>query len=40
MKAFRAKQVFSWIYKKVYNFNDMNNIPKILKGKAKENSLL
>ena len=29
--AFRAKQVFSWIYKKVYNFNDMNNIPKSLK---------
>ena len=24
--AFRAKQVFSWIYKKVYNFNDMNNM--------------
>lgn len=37
--AFRAKQVFSWIYKKVYNFNDMNNIPKSLKEKL-ENSFI
>ena len=26
--AFRAKQVFSWIYKNVYNFEDMKNIPQ------------
>ena len=37
--GFRAKQVFSWIYKKVYNFNDMNNIPKSLKEKL-ENSFI
>ena len=37
--AFRAKQVFSWIYKKVYNFNDMNNIPKSLKERL-ENSFI
>ena len=35
--AFRAKQVFSWIYKEVYNFNDMNNIPKSLKEKLENN---
>ncbi|MEG0306922.1 MAG: 23S rRNA (adenine(2503)-C(2))-methyltransferase RlmN [Clostridium sp.] len=27
-KEFRAKQVFSWIYKEVWNFNDMKNIPR------------
>ena len=31
--AFRAKQVFSWIYKNVYNFEDMKNIPQSLKDK-------
>ena len=35
--AFRAKQVFSWIYKNVYNFEDMKNIPQSLKDKLKEN---
>ena len=27
-KEFRAKQVFDWIYKEVWNFEDMKNIPK------------
>ncbi len=27
-KEFRAKQVFTWIYKEVVNFADMNNVPK------------
>ena len=35
--AFRAKQVFSWIYKEVWNFDDMKNIPGALKDKLKEN---
>ncbi|MDO5779586.1 MAG: 23S rRNA (adenine(2503)-C(2))-methyltransferase RlmN [Clostridium sp.] len=35
--AFRAKQVFSWIYKDVWNFDDMKNIPGTLKEKLKEN---
>ena len=35
--AFRAKQVFSWIYKDVWNFDDMKNIPGALKEKLKEN---
>ena len=31
--AFRAKQVFSWIYKEVWNFEVMKNIPNNLKEK-------
>lgn len=34
---FRSKQVFSWIYKEVWNFDDMKNIPGSLKEKLKEN---
>eukprot|EP00828_Plagiopyla_frontata_P030014 TRINITY_DN3891_c0_g3_i1.p1 TRINITY_DN3891_c0_g3~~TRINITY_DN3891_c0_g3_i1.p1 ORF type:complete len:792 (-),score=144.58 TRINITY_DN3891_c0_g3_i1:2486-4861(-) len=33
--AFRAKQVISWVYKNVYNFEDMKNIPQSLKEKLK-----
>lgn len=36
-KPFRAKQVMGWIYKKIYNFDDMNNIPKSTKNLLKEN---
>lgn len=35
--AFRSKQVFSWIYKDIWNFDDMKNIPKLLKEKLNEN---
>lgn len=35
--AFRAKQVFSWIYNEVLNFDGMKNIPNNLKEKLKEN---
>ncbi|MBS6501115.1 23S rRNA (adenine(2503)-C(2))-methyltransferase RlmN [Clostridium tertium] len=35
--AFRAKQVFSWIYKNIWNFDDMKNLPKSLVEKLKEN---
>ena len=34
--AFRAKQVFSWIYKECFQFDEMKNIPKGLKEKLKE----
>ena len=34
---FRAKQVFSWIYKEVWNFDEMKNLPKNLKEKLKNN---
>lgn len=30
-KSFRAKQVFSWLYKGVDNFDDMGNVPKSLR---------
>lgn len=35
--SFRAKQVFDWIYKGVYQFDDMKNIPAKLKDILKEN---
>lgn len=37
---FRAKQVFSWIYNEVWNFNDMKNLPKSLKEKLNENFVI
>ena len=30
-KKFRAKQIFSWIYKNVRDFDEMKNIPKSLR---------
>lgn len=33
---FRAKQVFDWIYKYVYDFKDMKNLPKSLKEKLED----
>lgn len=35
--AFRAKQIFSWLYKNVRDFDGMKNIPKSLADKLKEN---
>lgn len=35
--AFRAKQVFSWLYNDVWSFDGMKNIPNTLKEKLKEN---
>lgn len=34
--SFRAKQIFDWIYKGVYNFDEMKNIPSSLKIKLKD----
>ncbi len=34
--AFRAKQVFSWMYKGAFSFNEMTNLPKNLREKLKE----
>lgn len=31
--AFRAKQVFSWMYKNIWDFNEMGNLPSSLKEK-------
>lgn len=35
--AFRAKQVLSWIYKEVWDFYEMRNIPKALQEKLNSN---
>ncbi|VYT75888.1 23S rRNA (adenine(2503)-C(2))-methyltransferase RlmN [Clostridium tertium] len=35
--SFRAKQVFTWIYNNVWNFDDMKNLPKALVEKLKNN---
>lgn len=34
--AFRAKQVMDWIYKNVFDFDDMKNLPKSTKERLKE----
>lgn len=36
-KPFRAKQVYSWLYNEVWNFNEMKNLPISLKNKLSEN---
>jgi 23S rRNA (adenine2503-C2)-methyltransferase len=33
---FRAKQIFDWIYKDIWSFNDMNNIPLNLRNKLSD----
>lgn len=38
--AFRAKQVFSWIYKECFSFGEMKNIPKILQEKLNNNFII
>lgn len=35
--AFRAQQILSWIYKGIYEFDNMKNMPKLLISKLKEN---
>ena len=35
--TFRGKQILSWIYKDINDFDNMNNIPKSLISKLKEN---
>ena len=38
--AFRAKQVFQWIYRGVTSFDDMSNLSKALRQKLKDNCFL
>jgi len=38
--AFRGKQILSWIYKDINDFDNMKNIPKSLISKLKEILLL
>lgn len=37
---YRAKQVYSWIYKNINDFDDMKNIPKSLRNKLSEVSII
>ena len=39
-KKFRGSQIFSWIYKGIRDFDDMKNIPKSLREKLRENSII
>lgn len=39
-KKFRGSQIFSWIYKDIRAFDEMNNIPKSLREKLKETSII
>ncbi|MBC2577206.1 23S rRNA (adenine(2503)-C(2))-methyltransferase RlmN [Peptostreptococcus russellii] len=39
-KKFRGSQIFSWIYKDIRDFDEMNNIPKSLREKLKETSII
>lgn len=39
-KKFRGTQIFSWIYRGVKSFDEMNNIPKSLREKLNENSII
>jgi 23S rRNA (adenine2503-C2)-methyltransferase len=39
-KRYRARQIFSWIYKGVEKFDDMANLPKELRNKLDENAEL
>ena len=38
--AFRAKQVFQWLYRGVTSFDDMSNLSKALRQKLKENCFI
>ncbi|MGV3024678.1 23S rRNA (adenine(2503)-C(2))-methyltransferase RlmN [Clostridium thermobutyricum] len=35
--SFRAKQIFSWVYKGIFSFDEMKNLPKNLKEKLNSN---
>lgn len=39
-KKFRGTQIFSWIYKGITSFDEMNNIPKSIRKKLEENSII
>ena len=39
-KKFRAAQVYSWIYKNIRDFDEMKNVPKSLRDKLREKSII
>lgn len=40
LPKFRGKQIFSWIYRDIKDFDQMNNIPKNIRQKLRENSII
>lgn len=39
-KKFRAAQVYSWVYKNIRDFDDMKNVPKSLRDKLRDKSII
>ena len=39
-KKFRAAQVYSWVYKNIRDFDEMKNVPKSLRDKLREKSII
>lgn len=39
-KKFRAAQVYSWVYKNIRDFDEMKNVPKSLRNKLREKSII
>ena len=39
-KKFRAAQVYSWVYKNIRDFDEMKNVPKSLRHKLREKSII
>ena len=39
-KKFRGSQIFSWVYRGIRDFDEMNNIPKSLREKLRETSVI
>lgn len=39
-KKFRGSQIYSWIYRNIRDFDEMNNIPKSLRTKLQEHAVI
>lgn len=39
-KKFRSAQVYSWVYKNIRDFDEMKNVPKSLRDKLREKSII
>ena len=39
-KKFRAAQVYSWVYKNIRDFDEMKNVPKSLRDKLRDKSII
>ena len=39
-KKFRGSQIYSWIYRNIRDFDEMNNIPKSLRAKLQEHAVI